>query len=87
MKSMSSRSSTLLARGLIVLVPALLASSAAAQVYVDTTRTEPWVPIASVPGIQDLRTVSFNNADNGSVSITPLPFAFNFFGDDEQGFA
>lgn len=82
MKSMSSRSSTLLARGLIVLVPALLASSAAAQVYVDTTRTEPWVPIASVPGIQDLRTVSFNNADNGSVSITPLPFAFNFFGVD-----
>ncbi len=56
--------------------------AAQAQVYVDTARSESFVPIASIPGITGLTTINFTNADNGSATIATLPFAFNFFGVD-----
>lgn len=65
---------------LALLVLALGASSAAAQGVITSTRAEPYVPLASIPGIQDVTPLSFSNVNTGQVSVSTLPFAFNYFG-------
>lgn len=65
---------------LALLVLALGASSASAQGVITSTRAEPYVPLAAIPGIQDVTPLSFTNVNTGQVVVSGLPFAFNYFG-------
>ncbi len=55
---------------------------AQAQVYVHPVAQQPFTPIASIPGIGTVTTLSFaGSLDDNSVAIT-LPFTFNYLGAD-----
>lgn len=65
---------------------ALSAASANAQVYVQSTRSEPFVPLASVPGVGPVTALNFlgfggvPDNEEGLHSNLTLPFTFNFLG-------
>ncbi len=60
-----------------------LAPAARAQTYVNTLLQEPFVDIASIPGIGTITTHTLSSADDGDVAVT-LPFPFNFLGVDQN---
>ncbi|MBK6689838.1 MAG: putative Ig domain-containing protein [Deltaproteobacteria bacterium] len=65
-----------LAFGLCGLV---FARPAAAQVYLQTEVTDPYVPLANLPGITGITPVSFSGVDEGQ-ALVPIPFTYSYLG-------
>lgn len=64
---------------LFALIGLVLPNVAAAQVYINTQAPRTFVPLANIPGIQNVTTLTFTNSDDGQATAT-LPFTFNFLG-------
>ena len=64
--------------GLLIIVGSLLPPAAAsAQTVLERRTPEPWVPLVSIPGIQDVGDIPFSGADDGDADLN-LPFTFHF---------
>jgi MYXO-CTERM domain-containing protein len=46
---------------------------------VNSTRTEPFVELANIPGITGVTTLTLSSSDDGQATVT-LPFTYNFLG-------
>ncbi len=55
------------------------ANEARAQFYVQTVTPGPYLPLASLPGAQNVTPFSFSSTDEGNATV-PIPFIFNYLG-------
>lgn len=56
-----------------------LARPASAQVYLQTEVPDPFVPLATLPGITGVTPISFSGVDEGQATV-PIPFTYSYLG-------